>query len=144
MGRGMAGVVDNLTLPEEELRVEFTRSSGPGGQNVNRRATKVRVSLDVASASFLTLEQRTRVQDRLRSRMSEDGVLSVSCDATRSQLKNRRRAVERLASLLCWALRQKRPRIKTKVSANQKKRRLETKRRRSQVKGMRRKVNGGE
>jgi ribosome-associated protein len=140
----MAGAFDDLKLPEEALRVDFARSSGPGGQNVNRRATKVRVSLDVADASFLTPDQQARIHDRLRRRISEDGVLSVACDETRSQTENRRRAVERLAALLRWALRKERPRIKTRVSANQKKRRLETKRRRSQVKQLRGKVDGGE
>lgn len=140
----MAGAFDDLKLPEEALRVDFARSSGPGGQNVNRRATKVRVSLDVADASFLTPAQQARIHDRLRHRISEDGVLSVACDETRSQTENRRRAVERLAALLRWALRKEPPRIKTRVSANQKKRRLETKRRRSQVKQLRGKVDGGE
>jgi ribosome-associated protein len=125
---------NGLAIPEDEVTFVFSRSGGPGGQNVNKVATRVTLLFDVANARSLTQEQKARILDRLRTRVSAAGVLRVVCQITRSQAANRAAAVERFAGLLREALRRPKPRSATRVTAAEKARRLEKKRRRSRVK----------
>ncbi|MCU0232849.1 MAG: aminoacyl-tRNA hydrolase [Thermoanaerobaculales bacterium] len=133
----MPRINDELVIDDGELRFEFARSSGPGGQNVNKVETKVRLLFDLAASPSLSPAQRERVAERLGSRIGRDGVLRVTSQRHRSREANRRAAVERFASLLAEALTEAAPRVPTRVSRAKKLRRLEAKRQLSRKKAMR-------
>ena len=130
----MHRVTDQLTIPEEELRFTATRSSGPGGQNVNKVSTRVTLWFDVANSQSLSVPQKERISTRLPTRVSKKGVLRVISQKYRSQAANRETAVERFVELLRQALKEEKPRRKAKVSRAAKQRRLAEKKRRSQKK----------
>jgi ribosome-associated protein len=121
-------------IAEHELRFAYSRSSGPGGQHVNRVETRVTLLFDVAASPSLTDEQKRRVRTRLATRVSKAGVLRVVSQRHRTREANRRAAIERFEELLAEALRRPRPRRKTRVSAAAKRRRIEAKRRRGEIK----------
>lgn len=125
----MIKVTDSLSIPDEELRFTASLSSGPGGQNVNKVNTRVTLWFDVVSSPSLSQQQKELIIRRLESRMSKDGVLRVISQQTRSQSANREAAVARFVDLLGTALRQAKPRKKTRVSDAADLRRLEEKRR---------------
>jgi ribosome-associated protein len=131
-------VTERLAIPSEELSFTASRSSGPGGQNVNKLSTRVTLQFDVLSSSSLTEDQRQRIFAKLKSRISKDGVLRVSSQQSRSQATNRDRAVERFVELLRQALAHRRQRKRTAVPASARERRLEGKKRRARVKAARR------
>jgi ribosome-associated protein len=133
----MLFIIDRLTIAVEELTFTASRSSGPGGQNVNKLSTRVTLQFDVLRSSSLTEEQKVRILAKLKSRISKDGVLRVSCQQSRSQAANRDRAVERFVELLRQALTRRRPRRKTAVPPSARERRLEAKKRRGRVKAAR-------
>ena len=126
-----------LSIDEDELRFEFARSSGPGGQNVNKVETKVRLLFDVQSSRSLNPDQRSRVEDRLATRITKAGVLHVSSQRHRTREANRRATVERFVDLLAEALEEDEPRVRTRVPKAARKRRLESKRKKSQKKALR-------
>ena len=133
----MVRVTDTVEISSSELGFRYARSSGPGGQNVNKVATKVTLLFDVDASSSLSEEQKTLITRRLANRISRDGVLRVSSQRHRSRSANQRDALRRFASLLEGALRERRKRRRTRVPSSEKKRRLEAKRRRSRVKKLR-------
>ncbi|HMC08305.1 MAG TPA: alternative ribosome rescue aminoacyl-tRNA hydrolase ArfB [Actinomycetota bacterium] len=124
-----------LVIPSGELELRFSRSGGPGGQNVNTRDTRVEVVFDVAGSPSLGPRQRARVIDRLGGRLDAEGRLRVVASEERSQAQNRELAVNRLRDLLAEALRPdpspRRPTRPTKASAQ---RRLAAKRARGRLK----------
>ncbi len=113
---------------------EFSRSGGPGGQNVNKLSTRVTVRLDLTACSAFTPEQTARIRRRLATRINQQGVLRVTASAQRTQRANQEAAVSRLVELLTLALERAKPRRKTRVPASVKHRRREDKTRRSQRK----------
>jgi ribosome-associated protein len=127
-----------FVVPESELVLRFTRSGGPGGQNVNKVATRVELEFDVAASSVLAAEEKTRVLERLGRRASRDGVVRVVAQRFRSQSRNEEDARERLAELLAAALAVPKKRRPTRRPVGSREARLETKRRRSQAKSRRR------
>lgn len=131
-------VTATLTVPAAELSWRFSRSSGPGGQGVNTADSRVELSWDVASSRVLSERQRTRLLDRLGDRLVR-GVLTITASEHRAQLHNRQAARARLAELVAQALAPpplaRRP---TKPTRGSKERRLDTKKRRGDVKRMRR------
>jgi ribosome-associated protein len=133
----MLFINDRLAIPSEELSFTASRSSGPGGQNVNKLSTRVTLYFDVLRSPSLSEEQKERIFAKLKSRISKDGVLRVSCQQSRSQAANRDRAVERFVELLRLALTRKRPRKTTIVPASARERRLEEKKRRGRIKAAR-------
>ncbi|GAA1631679.1 alternative ribosome rescue aminoacyl-tRNA hydrolase ArfB [Georgenia ruanii] len=131
-------VTASVTLDPRELRWRFSRAGGPGGQGVNTTDSRVELSLDLATTAALSPEQRARVLHALAGRLTE-GVLTVVAAEQRSQLQNRRAAVDRLVALLREALAPPpRPRRATRPSRSAVRRRAEAKQRRSQVKQLRR------
>jgi ribosome-associated protein len=102
-----------------ELKFETSRSGGKGGQNVNKVETKVDVLFDLEATELFTYYQKERLKRNLHNRIS-DGVLRLSCSETRSQLRNKELAIERLKSLLEDALAVQKKRIPTKVSKGKK------------------------
>ena len=134
----MALVIDGrLTIPDHELSFTASRSGGPGGQNVNKVSTRVTVFFDVVNSSVLTAHQRRRLLERLASRVSRDGVLRVVAQRARTQLANRRAALERLADLIRGALAEQRARTATEPDRAARERRLAEKKRRSRIKHLR-------
>ena len=134
----MLRINDHLSIDESELDYEFARSSGPGGQNVNKVETKVTLKFVVANYAALTDDQKRRVSDALASRITKDGVLRVTSQRHRTREANRHAAIGRFIELLDDALVVRAPRKKTKISRAAKRRRIEGKKRRGQVKKMRR------
>jgi len=138
MGEQSLWIRRGVEIPLSELTLRFTRSSGPGGQHVNKAATQAELTFDVAASPSLTEEQKRRICRKLPSHVSSEGVLRLTCQSTRSQAQNREEAVERFRALLRGALHVPRPRKPTRPSRASKERRLEAKKRRSQVKRQRR------
>ncbi len=128
-----------LLIPAAELSFSASRSSGPGGQNVNKVATRITLAFSVSDSPTLSEVQRERLLKRLSTRISGDGLLQLSCQNHRSQEANRRAVVKRFGELVAWALRDPKPRRATRVPAASRKRRREEKVRRSRVKALRRK-----
>jgi len=129
-----------LVIPGAELRETASRSSGPGGQHVNKSNTRVTLRWSVADSVALGPNQRRRVLRRLASRSTRDGEVLVHASRHRSRARNRELARERLAELVAEALRIRPVRKKTKPSTASKRRQLETKRRRAATKRTRGRV----
>ena len=136
----MLRITDNLSINDDDLRFEFARSSGPGGQNVNKVETKVRLLFDLQGSRSLSSKQRMRIEERLATRVTKAGVLHVSSQRHRSREANRRATIERFVELLADALEEEEPRLPTRVPKTQRRRRLDSKRRRSQKKALRAKL----
>lgn len=134
----MLEIMPGVAIAEDELRFEVSRSGGPGGQNVNKVETRVAVLLDLERTSGLSPEQRQLVRDRLRTRISRDGVLRVVSQKHRTQGANREAAVERLVELLRDALAPETPRVPTRPTAAARARRQRNKELRSRRKAERR------
>ncbi len=120
------------------IEVRFSRSPGPGGQNVNKVNTRVTLLFDVSACAALSEAQKGRVRERLRTRMSRDGRLRVVSHRERSQAKNRAAAQIRLTELLTEATRVRKSRRRTQPTLASRERRLDSKRRRGDAKRQRR------
>jgi len=131
-------------ISHDELRFEFFRSSGPGGQNVNKVATAVRLRFDVRNSTSLPLEVKERLLGLVANRLTDDGVLMIEARRFRTQERNREDAVDRLMGWIARACEVPRLRRATKPSAASRQRRLETKKHRSTAKRQRRAVRGAE
>ncbi|HJR51787.1 MAG TPA: alternative ribosome rescue aminoacyl-tRNA hydrolase ArfB [Gemmatimonadales bacterium] len=138
MPDGYLEITPALLLPLAELDYRATRSGGPGGQHVNTSSTRIEVRWDVRSSPTLTEEQRARLIERLANRLDGEGRLRVVASESRSQLRNREAANERLRELVASALAVRKPRRRTKPTRAAKAARLEAKRRRSALKRDRR------
>ena len=138
----MKGLVvdDRVTIPEADLSWSASRSSGPGGQNVNKVATKVTLRFDLANSHALTDAQKHRLRKLAGRRLDANGSILVSAQAERSQAQNLQRARESLRRLVRQALIAPKRRVATKASKAQRRRRLEAKRRVSEKKRGRRPV----
>ena len=124
----------NAWIEENELGFEFSGSSGPGGQHVNKADTRATVLLDVGNCEGLGPRQKKRVLNKLSSRANKHGVLRVSSQRHRSQKANRQAAVDRLVDLLRWSLKIEKRRKKTRPPRWAKQRRLAEKKERGRRK----------
>ncbi len=129
-----------VTIPGDELKVRFTRSSGPGGQNVNKRSTRVEISFPIATSTALSERQRALALQRLGSRVDARGRIHVVSSSGRTQAENKVLAMARLQGLLADTLRPP-PRVRraTKPSKGAVDKRIHMKKRRSEVKRARQK-----
>ncbi|MBW1841735.1 MAG: aminoacyl-tRNA hydrolase [Deltaproteobacteria bacterium] len=134
----MIQITPTIFIDERELRETFIRSAGPGGQNVNKASTAVQLYFDVVNSPSLPNALRRRLIDLAGKRMTKSGVLVISARRFRTQEQNRRDAFERLTGLIRQAAEKPRQRRKTVPSAASKRRRLNAKRRRGEIKRMRR------
>ena len=130
-------ITDSVSICRKDLTCRYSRSAGPGGQNVNKVNTRVTVFFDVANCDDFSDYQKRRILRCLATRSDSNGVVRVASQRHRTQARNRNAAVERLAELLTEALKQKPIRRKTKISNAAKQRRLEAKKRRSLLKQQR-------
>jgi ribosome-associated protein len=128
----------NLAIPASELIETASRSSGPGGQHVNKTSTRVSLRWNVARSAVLSDAQRRRLSTRLASTLTRDGDLVVHAGRARSRAQNRQAARERLAERVGDALRVATPRLPTRATRASRRRRLDTKRQRGDTKRQRR------
>jgi ribosome-associated protein len=136
----MIRVTRSISIDENELTEVFVRSSGPGGQNVNKVSTAVQLRFDVTNSPSLPEDVRERLIRIAGRRMTDEGVLVIDARQFRTQLKNRNDARERLVELIRRAAVRPKPRKRTKPTRASKERRLESKRQRGQTKKRRGRV----
>ena len=130
-------VSDRIATPDEELEWKFIRSSGPGGQNVNKVASAVQLRFLLPQNTSLPVAVRSRLQRLAGQRLIDDGTILLTARAERSQEQNRRAALERLADLVRAALIEPKIRKKTRPTRASKERRIDTKKRRAGTKRQR-------
>lgn len=130
----MINITDKISISEDEIKEEFILSSGPGGQNINKVASAVRLRFDIKNSTSLPEDVGRRLALAGGKRVSSEGVLSITARRFRDQNKNRKDAVSRLVEMIRKAAEGDKPRIKTKPSRQSRMKRLEAKRRKSGIK----------
>jgi len=137
-------VADGVRIPPAALTVRAVRASGPGGQNVNKVATRVELSVDLAAIEGLSEAARARLRELARHRLAADGRLLVTSQKTRSQAANLEDARAKVADLVMAALRVPRRRVKTAMPRSADQRRLEGKKRQAAAKRWRARPSEGD
>jgi len=130
----MIQVTQEIAIDESEIKLDFVKSSGPGGQNVNKVATAVQLHFDVVNSPSLEDDVRERLKSLAGGRLNDKGILVIDAQRFRTQGANRRDSIERLLELIRKAAKKPTVRHKTRPTLASKTRRLETKRRRSGIK----------
>jgi ribosome-associated protein len=133
----MIHVTSSISIDERELEERFIRASGPGGQNVNKLSTAVQLRFDVRHSPSLPAGVRARLERLAGSRLTRDGVLVITAQRHRTQERNRQDALDRLIELIRRAAVPPVPRRPTRPTAGSRERRLQLKKQRSNIKGLR-------
>ncbi len=134
----MIEITPTIQIDEQELEFDFTRSTGPGGQNVNKVSTAVQLRFDLSASKSLPEQLKQRLGRLAGKRMTSEGILIIEARQYRSQERNRQAALERLIRLIQQAAEPPKPRRKTRPTRASILKRLETKRKRSEIKRSRR------
>ncbi|MDY6791045.1 MAG: alternative ribosome rescue aminoacyl-tRNA hydrolase ArfB [Thermodesulfobacteriota bacterium] len=137
----MIDITPSIKLDKNEIKFQFIKASGPGGQNVNKVATAVQLRWDVKNSPSLSDGVRTRLVGLAGKKMTENGVLVIEAKRFRKQERNRQDAMDRLVKLIRKASEKPKSRIKTRQTRASKERLLAAKRHRSKLKRMRRRVS---
>ena len=140
MDNDIVRINDKVSIPLSELSFRFSRSSGPGGQHVQKSSTRVELLFDVANSPSLSDAQRSRVLKRLAGYIDTTGVLHLTSQSERSQLRNREAVISRFKSMMREALKRRKRRRPTRPTAQSRERRLRKKKEHSQIKKGRSKV----
>jgi ribosome-associated protein len=130
-------ITTNISIGESELQERFIRASGPGGQNVNKLASAVQLRFDARRSPSLPHDVRRRLEHLAGRRLTNDGVVVITAQRHRTQERNRQDALDRLVELIRRAAVAPTPRKTSKPSAAARERRLQSKRRRGSLKGLR-------
>ena len=134
----MIEITPSLSIDESEIQLDFIRSSGPGGQNVNKVASGVQLRFNVDMSTSLPDEVKQRLQNIARNRITEEGVLIIEAKRFRTQEQNREDAIARLVALIFQATEKPKPRKRTRPTAASQAERIEEKKRRGAIKRSRR------
>ena len=133
----MIHVTSTIDIGEDELEERFVRASGPGGQNVNKLSSAVQLRFDVRRSPSLPDDVRARLERLAGRRLTREGVLVIIAQRHRTQERNRQDALDRLLELIRQAAVAPTPRRPTRPTKGSRERRLESKKRRSSIKGLR-------
>jgi ribosome-associated protein len=133
----MIRITNTISIDDSELEEQFIRSSGPGGQNVNKLATAVQLRFDVRGSPSLSDAVRARLEPLAGRRLTREGVLVITAQRHRTQERNRQDALDRLIELIRAAAVPPKPRCPTRPTAGSRERRLDSKKRRSGTKRLR-------
>ncbi|MFM2018083.1 MAG: hypothetical protein RL007_1739 [Bacteroidota bacterium] len=130
-----------ITIPHSEYTIKAVRSGGAGGQHVNKVSSRIELYWNFRNSELLTDDQKDRIAEKMQSRISDDGLLRVTEDSSRSQHGNREAIVKKLHKLIAAALKVNKKRVPTKISAAAKRKRVDSKKKRAEVKSLRRKIS---
>ena len=133
----MIHITDAIAMEEREVEESFVRAAGPGGHNVNKIATAVRLRFDIRRSRSLPDDVRARLEKLAGRRLTQEGVLIITAQRYRTQERNRQDALERLVALIRRAVVRPAPRRPTKPTASARRRRLKAKSRRAGIKMLR-------
>ena len=125
---------------DSEIWFKTSRSSGSGGQNVNKVSTKVELNFDVMNSKLLTVEQKQIIFSKLSNKINKEGILKIVSQESRSQLENKEIALKRFNGLISHCLKKEKKRIKTKATKQSKEKRIMSKKMKSEKKVMRKKI----
>lgn len=131
----------NVEIIHSELNFKAVRSSGAGGQNVNKVSSKIVLIFDVTTSQGLDEEEKTLLQSKLKSKISQDNLLILTCDEDRSQLKNKRIIIKRFFEILEKALHKPKERKATKIPKGANEKRIQEKKKAGEIKAGRKKLD---
>lgn len=137
----MLKVNKNISLNEDELKFDFVKASGPGGQNVNKVATAVQLRFDVLNSKCINEKNKFELIKKAGKKITKNGVLIIEAKRYRTQEKNKQDAIERLILLIKNAVKVKKQRTKTKPTKASLEKRIESKKKKSQIKKLRKNTN---
>ena len=140
----MITITTDIVIHEKELTFDFVRSSGPGGQNVNKVATAVQLRFDVGASAGIPADVKHRLRKLAGRQITDEGILIIKASRFRKQEQNRQDAIERLVRLVQTAAVKPKKRIKTRPGRAAKERKLTAKKQRGRLKKLRQKVFNGE
>jgi ribosome-associated protein len=137
----MIKVNNKISINENELKFDFIRASGPGGQNVNKVSTAVQLRFNIMTSKSLNEHEKALIIQCHRKKVTNEGILIIEAKKFRTQEKNKQDAVERLISLIIRCTKIKKPRRKTKIPKSVMEKRIEGKKRKADTKKLRKRVN---